>query len=326
MKKMLSMRNPNGVRHLSQVWILLGPWLLVSCAAPSPLVNPAGPASAPPSTPATVNATVETKLPKSITWIDRVRRTGAVELDKIDPELLAEPAQFDIQSQVEFSQDCKLEVQYPQISGLADPTWQTQINESLRQEIMEQVGASKPMSADNQCPNGPKRTDEYYTRADKCVVHFAKKRLVSLSCPTHTFPATNLEFIEHPITFDLVTGEIYQLTDLFKANSSYRINLAVAMRDALWEAKIPQPLMINFPFEKLEAKSSFNYYLQQSCNKVFYDQNETSLLGGFPTVCMVIPNLGSGATRNYKMVVRLNSLKAMIEPSQTLKILSESIK
>jgi hypothetical protein len=154
MKKMLSMRNPNGVKCLPPIGLLLWPWLLASCAAPSIPKPDAVPA---PSTIATAAAEPEVKPPKPVTWIDRVRLNGVVELDEIDPALLAKSAKLDIQSKAEYSQDCKFAVQYPQISGLAESTWQTQLNVLLREEIIRQVGVSEPMSADNQCQNSPKK-------------------------------------------------------------------------------------------------------------------------------------------------------------------------
>jgi hypothetical protein len=318
------MRNPNGVKCLPPIWLLLGPWLLASCAAPSIPKPNAVPA---PSTIATAATEPEVKPPKPVTWIDRIRLNGVVELDEIDPALLAKSAKFDVQFKTQASQDCQIELKYPQISGLADSAWQAQLNQKLRQEMMLQMGVAEPTIEPDQCPIAARKKGEVYTSTHECVVHFAQKSLVSLSCPTlatrHGFNSPYIEFVHHSLTFDLATGQVYPLADLFKPNSHYPIRLAAAMQGALWDTK--NPYMFELPFDKLEAKFPLDYYLQQSCNEAFYDKNEESLLHGYPKVCMIIPDLGSGPSRNYALRVRLGGLKDALEPSVASQILADSL-
>ncbi|UBF25771.1 DUF4163 domain-containing protein [Kovacikia minuta CCNUW1] len=313
------MRNPKVAMHLPKICLLLTHLLLASCtASSSPQISPVPtPASPSPTT------SVEAKPPEPVTWIDRIKLTGVVDLNGIEAALIAKKAKLNIYDKTQFSQDCKLTMKYPQISGLADVALQSQLNQILRQEMMRKMGASEPMSEADRCRKVPRKPGSFYTRTTECVVHFAEETLVSISSSNATLPGAYPAHKENSVTFDLSTGKIYQLADLFKSDVNSPIRLAVAMRDSLWEAGGPN--YIDFPFERLETQPAFDYYLQESCNEAFYGRSESSLLGDFPKVCMVITNLGSGASRNYRMVVRLGSMKDMLNTSGALQVLAEQI-
>lgn len=301
----------------SKIFPLLTHLSLTACAAPS--ISPTG--SIPTPSPSPI--VVEAKSPEPTPSISPIKITGVVDIDGIEPALIAKKATLKIYDKTQSSQNCNLVMKYPQISGLADSAWQTQLNESLRQEMMRQMGALEPMQEGNRCPNITRKPGELYTRTRECVVHFSEERLVSISCLNFTMPGAYPQPSKHSITFDLATGKIYQFADLFKPEPNYSIRLAVAMRDALWEAASPN--YIDFPFERLEAQQAFDYYLQESCNEAFDDRNEHSPLGDFPKVCMVINNLGGGASRNYKMIVRLNTVRDLIDDRGALRVLVKQI-
>jgi hypothetical protein len=207
------------------------------------------------------------------------------------------------------------------ISGLADTTLQAELNDRLRQEMMVKMDAPEVMLDGDRCKNVSRKLGERYTRAARCKVHFAEESLVSISCLNYSEPGAYPQPEVHSITFDLTVGKLYQLTDLFKPNFNYRIRLAVAMRDAWWETGRSY---VSIPFESLETQEPFDYYLQARCNEAFQSRWENSLLGS-PEVCMVIPNLGSGADRNYRMPIRLTEMKDQLDTSGTLKVLVDKI-
>lgn len=125
----------------------------------------------------------------------------------------------------------------------------------------------------------------------------------------------------------MATGKIYQFTVLFKPDSNYAVRVAVAMRDA-WQLT---PGYIYFPFQHLETTADFDFYFQEGCDQVFdfYWRTERDHLlnpsGQLPEVCMVIPNLGSGASRNYRMPVRMNILKEILDTDGALFVIAERI-
>lgn len=306
------------IMRYSKVLPLLTHLFLAACTAPSIPPNSSIPT---PSPSPTVSVAAKSLEPTPST--PPIKLTGAVDIDGIEPALIAKKAMLKIYNKIQSSQNCNRVMKYPQISGLADSAWQTRLNESLRQEMMRKMGVLEPMQEGDRCRNVTRNPGELFTLTAKCVVHFAEGRLVSISCSNFTMPGAYPQPSEHSITFDLATGKIYQVADLFQPESNYSVRLAVAMRDSLWERGYPN--YIRFPFKELEAQQAFDYYLQEQCNEAFDNHNEYSRLGDFPTVCMVINNLGSGDSRNYKMVLRLNSMRDLIDGRGALKVLVEQI-
>jgi len=184
--------------------------------------------------------------------------------------------------------------------------------------MMEKMGASEPMSDRDKCKKVARKPGDLHTRTVYCKVHFAEDKLVSISCSNLTFPGAYPNPEEHSITFDLATGKIYQFSDLFKPDSNYTVRLAVAMRDAWWETG---PGYISFPFESLEKQPSFDFYLQEDCPDSRYGDSSLQNL----RVCMVITNLGSGASRNYRMHVRLRDIKEKLDARGALRVFVEKI-
>lgn len=298
--------------------LLFAPLFLAGCAASSTPQTTSVQTSVSPSP----IVSLEAKPPEPTPSIDPFELYGAVGLDNIEPKLIAKQSKLTIQFKTQSSRDCKLTMQYPYISGLADTTLQGQLNDNLRQDLMVKMNAPETMLDGDRCRRSVSRKPrEFYTRTIGCVVHFAEESLVSISCSNSTSPGAYPQPKEHSVTFDLVTGRIYQLVDLFKPDSNYMVRLAVVMRDAWWEMG---PGYISFPLDSLETQHSFDFYLQARCDEARHPW-VTSPLGSFPEVCMVIPNLGSGASRNAKMHVRLGGIKDKLDTSGALKVLVDKI-
>lgn len=300
--------------RVPKIPLLLAPLFLAACASSSTQQAVSVPASVLPSS----VASVEAKSPEPTPSIIPTKIPDVAELDEIEPALIAKQAKLKVHFKTQFSQSCALEMKYPQISGLADSTWQTQLNEILRQAMMEKMGASEPMFDRDKCKKVTRKPGDLRTRTRYCKVHLAKDQLVSISCLNLTTLGAYPHPREHSITFDLATGRIYQPADLFKPDSNYTTRLAVAMRDAWWESRRP-PIL--FPFKSLETRPSFDFYLQEDCPDKRYDDSPSWNL----RVCMVINNLGSGTTRNYAMTVRLKEMKDKLDTSGALKVLVDKI-
>lgn len=259
---------------------------------------------------------------------------GIVDFDKIDPTLIAQESKFNIQSRTESSSNCRHVMQYPQVSGLADTALQTELNQSLRQNMIEQMRIEGDLLEGNRCPRKTPSVEnsELHTDTVYCKTYFAASRLVSIACLTLSFPGAYPYPEIHPVTFDLKTGKIYQLAELFKPDSNYPVRLAVSMRDAWWEVGNPIP----FPFYrfeadppyKIEARPYFRFYFQEQCDVAFryhWEDARVKISSSPPEVCMVIPNLGGGASRNYRMPVRMEALKEILDTSGALSVLAERI-
>jgi hypothetical protein len=66
---------------------------------------------------------------------------------------------------------------------------------------------------------------------------------------------------------------------------------------------------------------SSDFYLAERRDGASQDPTQKSRLGRFPRVYMVITNLGGSASRNYRMAVRLDNLKDMLDTSGALQVL-----
>ncbi|XGV98330.1 MAG: hypothetical protein ACAF41_05215 [Leptolyngbya sp. BL-A-14] len=268
-------------------------------------------------------ASVEAKSPEPSPSIDPIR-FGEVGLDDIEPKLIAKQGKLNIQFKTQSSQNCRLTMQYPYISGLADTVLQAQLNGRLRQEMMLNMRAPEVMLDGDRCRNVSRKPGETHTETAHCEVHFAEESLVSISCLNFTSPGAYPQPDVNSVTFDLETGKIYQLANLFRPDSKYTVRLAVAMRDAWWETAAG---IVDFPFESLENRSSFDFYFQARCDEAlpFHWDRDRLKNGPPPKVCMVIPNLGSGASRNWRMAVRLSGIKEILDTSGALKVLVDKI-
>lgn len=305
--------------RVPKISLLLAPLFLAACASSSTQQAVSVQASVSPSP----VVSVEAKAPEPTPSIDPIR-FGEVGLDGIEPKLIAKQAKLNIQFKMQSSQDCRLTMQYPTISGLGDTTLQAQLNDRLRQEMMVKMKAPEGMLDGDRCRNVSRKLGERYTKAAGCEVHFAEESLVSSSCLNYSEPGASPQPKVNSVTFDLETGKIYQLADLFKPDSNYTARLAVAMRDAWWETAAG---IVDFPFESLENRSSFDFYFQARCDEAlpFHWDRDRLKSGPPPKVCMVIPNLGSGASRNWRMAVRLSGIKEILDTSGALKVLVDKI-
>lgn len=277
------------------------------------------------------NSSTPTPLP-SVQPASSIRVDGIVAFDKIDSTLIEQGSKFDIQFSTESSSNCRYTMKYPQVSGLANTALQAELNQHLRQDMIEQMRITGDLLEGDRCPLNSLRDSQnrprFYTWTGSCKTHFAESRLVSIACSTLSVPGAYPHPQVHPVTFDLATGKIYQFADLFKPDSNYPVRVAVLMRDAWWETG---PGYITFPFKQLETTAAFDFYFQEDCDQVFEhrweDRNNSSLdrSGVPPKFCMVIPNLGSGASRNYLMPVRMSALEEILDTGGALGVLAERI-
>jgi hypothetical protein len=306
--------------RVPKIPLLLAPLFLAACASSSTQQAVSVPASVSPSP----VVSVEAKPPEPTPSVDPFTLYGAVDLDGIDPKLIAKQGKLNIQFKTQSSQDCRLTMKYPTISGLADTALQAQLNGDLRQEMMVKMDAPEGMLDGDRCRKAPRKPGERYTKTGRCEVHFAEKSLVSISCSGYSLPGAYPQPEVDSVTFDLATGKLYQLADLFKPNYDYTVRLTVTLRDAYWETSAG---IIYFPFESLENRSSFDFYLQARCDEAFPFHWERDRLKSAspPKVCMVIPSLGSGAGRSWRMPVRLSGIKEILDTSGALRALAEEI-
>ncbi|AQS60034.1 DUF3298 and DUF4163 domain-containing protein [Desulforamulus ferrireducens] len=113
------------------------------------------------------------------------------------------------------------DITYPRVSGLKNKAVQTEINELIEEQV------NKVLPKDN-C-----QTSTF----GKYEVKLNQKGLLSLVLYFYTIPeqAANGLNIQKSITVDLATGKVYELEDLFKPGSRYRMVLNNIIRQQIEE-------------------------------------------------------------------------------------------
>jgi hypothetical protein len=124
-------------------------------------------------------------------------------------------------------QDRCTDVSYPQVGGLKNRAVQNEINGLIRRQVMALI---------------PKEGCEVYqTIKGTYKVELNQKGILSVKFNVYTFrwhAANGLE-VQKSITVNLETGKVYQLYDIFKPNSGYRMVLTRLIKNQIAERNLP---------------------------------------------------------------------------------------
>jgi len=127
---------------------------------------------------------------------------------------------------VKLQNECT-DVSYPQVGGLNNQAVQNEINELIKKEVMALI---------------PKEgCDIYQTIKGAYKVELNQKGIFSVKMNVYTFRwhAANGLDVQKSITVNLETGKIYQLYNLFKPNSGYRMVLTRLIQNQIKERNLP---------------------------------------------------------------------------------------
>lgn len=118
-------------------------------------------------------------------------------------------------------------VKYPQVSGLKNKEAQDRINEYIRMQVFEMIP--------------PEGCDVYQEIMGDYTVEVNKNGVLSIKYQVYTFRihAANGLTVQKSITANLETGKVYQLHELFKPNSDYRIILTRMIQNQIKERDLP---------------------------------------------------------------------------------------
>jgi len=198
-------------------------------------------------------------------------QNGIMQLESVKKNAIS------IKTVKEASEDDKIKItiQYPQIDGLADKTVQDSINsifeksatdarnEGLKNvEEMEKVRASGYTGSPNKC-------ETYFDYRLK----YNQSGLLSVVCMDYQYAggAHGLT-VQSSHTFNLKTGEEYQLKDLMKNDADYVSLINNTVRNEINERVKEGTLSENKPFETIRDDQDF--YLADSAVVVYFQQYE----------------------------------------------------
>lgn len=119
------------------------------------------------------------------------------------------------------------DVSYPQVEGLKNKSIQSEINQLLKQQALALI---------------PKEgCDVYQTIKGIYKITLNQKGILSVKFDVYTFRwhAANGLNVQKSVTVNLETGNVYQVYNLFKPNSGYRIMLTKLIQKQIKERNLP---------------------------------------------------------------------------------------
>ncbi|MFZ5643114.1 MAG: DUF3298 domain-containing protein [Bacillota bacterium] len=118
-------------------------------------------------------------------------------------------------------------VTYPQVGGLKNSAVEAQINELIKRTVFNLIP--------------PEGCEEYQEIFGTYEVKLNEKGILSININMYTFRimAANGLDVQKSINVDLETGKVYQLYELFKPGSDYRIVLSRMIEKQIEERQLP---------------------------------------------------------------------------------------
>ncbi|MGE5589804.1 MAG: DUF3298 domain-containing protein [Bacillota bacterium] len=187
----------------------------------------------------------------------------------LDLTPLPEPAARVITRRIrEESERLKVDIQYPEVSGLG-PAVDAAINQPLKDWALDALaGGYKAVENAAQAPEAPKQSEVV---ADYRVTLNQDSLLsIVLTNYTYTAGAAHGVTIQTSDTFDLETGRIYALQDLFRPGVDYIDLLTREVRRQMRERGLEESLLT--PFETV--KPTQKWYLTNDGLVLYYGQYE----------------------------------------------------
>jgi hypothetical protein len=114
------------------------------------------------------------------------------------------------------------------------------------------------------------------------------------------------------MTFDLATGKIFRITELFKSDVNVPVQLALFLNDAWWEmGHYPG---VSPPIGAIEAGEDIDFYFEDNCAKS-PQYRPKDMRYSSAKVCIVISNAGgmSGPSRGMGLYANLSHVKDILD-------------
>lgn len=118
-------------------------------------------------------------------------------------------------------------VKYPQVQGLKNESVQNQINELIKRQVFSMIPGEG--------------CDVYQEIVGNYRITLNEKGILSIRFEVYTFRkhAANGLTVVRSLTVNLENGKVYQLHDLFKINSDYKIVITKMIQQQIKERDLP---------------------------------------------------------------------------------------
>ena len=155
---------------------------------------------------------------------------SSISLTNLNVSLFETATAFTVTSQTEIQDspngNCRFTSTYPVIQGLQNRDVQDQLNRAIKQEITTPNARHFSSLAENSFCITEESYDITWRRhidVDECLTRFAQGSVVSILC--RGLSVNNAVYpvrVSQAVTFNLKTGEVFELSDLFKPDLDYR--------------------------------------------------------------------------------------------------------
>lgn len=171
----------------------------------------------------------------------------------------------------------KITLQYPQIDGLDDQAVQDGINSIFSKKAME----ARNKGLKNAEEMGMELASGYTGSPNKCETYldyrlkYNQKGLLSIVFMDYQYTGGAHGLTEQSsYTFNLKTGEEYQLKDLVKSDADYIALISDVVRHEI-EAKVKEGILPDYSIAPFEAiKEDQDFYLSHDAVVVYFQQYE----------------------------------------------------
>ena len=177
-------------------------------------------------------------------------------------------------------------VYYPEIAGMSDPRIQQQVNQRLRE-----MSLVKPVEPDEQLD---------YSYTGDFLIAFYQGQLLVLELTGYNFPFGAAHGMPTKVYahVDLVTGQFYQLPDLFKPNSDYVKVLSNIIAEQI---KTNPEYSYVFPDSYKGIQPNQPFYVTADALHIYFEPYEIApYAAGFPTFRIPFTEIESIINREGK--------------------------
>jgi hypothetical protein len=249
-----------------------------------------------------------------------------VDLQKIDPELQEHVGKVKIVYNKESDKSpngkCYYEAIYPQISGIKDIGLQEELNHKLWVKITSKAHKGFEQNLkDGSCASNRNVNYSYILRITNCQTKFAREALVSIVCQERHSPGAYPLIYQIGATFNLKTGKMYSIDDLWKPEVNYDLDIEPFLyrikkeKDTDGTERIREISAALGKAKYVYLRTNGDFYLAERC------ENRENTIPPFITppdlskiTCIIFVKTGSGLERNLNLIITTKEIDKFLNP------------
>ncbi len=182
---------------------------------------------------------------------------------------MADPARLPVSIRTIPYRKTKIEIDYPQVWGLRN----TSVEQSINWTIINQANMLIHEQLNNQVPGSTEMTGSYEIKNNQ-------RSILSLTQYNYAYtpPAAHGLTLLKALTFQVQSGKVYTLSELFKPGSNYETRINTIIRAQIKERDVP---LLDDDFKGISPNQ--DYYIADKSLGIFFQLYDlTPYVYGFP--------------------------------------------